>query len=1092
MPGPEQRREALAPPQQTPGPLVFAIHHALLALFRAWGIAPAIMLGHGMAELAAACAAGVMSPADALRLTTARGDLESAVGAGADAVRDSHEREPWRSAMRRCASVLDDIDFAPARVPLVESLSGQIDKGEMAQPGYWMRQFLSPVDAGAGLDALRAHALDLTIALPGDHTNGGDEDEGTLLRGLGGLYEAGASISFRAVTSSDTVVHDPLPCYPFPDSRAHARDGAAPEDPRSEIAYAGDVVFVRTTDAPASTIRFVGEVRPGSSGIDEHRLHGLVVVAAAWQIARLIECVRQIRSGRIALEDVSFHAPLIVTEPVDLRIEIDVGADRSRVRLLGRRRAASAGDWTGYMTATLCALAPREWAEISSAKGMALPLRLPDAADIEQARRLYAALDARGYHLGPSYRRLRAARRSGRAATGVIEGGSRNDAALDAGLIDSWFHVLASAVAGCERSLHVPVAIRRFAIDDDITRFDSIVGEATLDDTREPVDTGVRGDLTLKSTDGTVVGIVDQLETRPLPVFPSCEVQWRESEDLGPVRHAAHARTITVGSKERSVPGLAAAPCLDVDAATFEATLLALVSTASSAAPLLIVLTTAHGDSRDVDEASRFEACRQLFAVLSTLSKAAATDGVEIALLTQGAVRALDSDDHLAPSATMAVAMLRSAVTHDLPGLRWHALDLDASGADDARIAELLRSRVEGVVAWRGRRRLRPCLVARGLPVDTATIRPGSRCVITGGAGAIGHHLAEWLIERGGHVTVTGRATAPGPWNGGALEARADRLTYVAAAVEDERAMARLWDTPVDYVFHLAGTSGRITFGVSTWDDFKAALTGKVDGARALDRLVAGADRPARQIYFSSIAGTLGAPGQSAYAAANAYLDALACRGGDSSRTMSIGWTAWRDTGMAAGLSGVYQRGLDRAGVGSLDVPEALELLGRVLTDTSPHVLIGRFHPFQLDAYSSRAGFVGAQTLRSAVGAPGPANSDGNVARVLRDAAEPVRSALVLSELRLRLAEILEIPPLLDMSEDTRLAELGVDSLTALELRTWAKQELGVSLSALTLLADATLADVARAIADGLVVNSAVANSAIASGVDADILEIEI
>ena len=107
-----------------------------------------------------------------------------------------------------------------------------------------------------------------------------------------------------------------------------------------------------------------------------------------------------------------------------------------------------------------------------------------------------------------------------------------------------------------------------------------------------------------------------------------------------------------------------------------------------------------------------------------------------------------------------------------------------------------------------------------------------------------------------------------------------------------------------------------------------AGLAAKVAGAVVLDELTAGLELDAF-VLFSSIAGVWGSRDHGAYAAGNAFLDALAQgRRGRGLPGTSVAWGIW-DAGWAAGDGGLA--GLRRQGLRFLDPGRALAVLGQVL-----------------------------------------------------------------------------------------------------------------------------------------------------------------
>ncbi|MGH2371264.1 MAG: acyltransferase domain-containing protein, partial [Chloroflexota bacterium] len=194
-------------------PVVFALEYALCALWRSWGVVPAAVLGHSLGEYAAACAAGVFSLDDALRLVVERGRLVQslpaggsmlAVFAGEEAVtravdmsrlgiavaavncpsevvlsgpaaaisrvgehlqgqgiRSSPLPTPhafhspgMEPILDRFERVLSTVAFHPPEVDFASGLSGRIVEDEVCRPEYWRRQLRECVRFGDGLAAL--------------------------------------------------------------------------------------------------------------------------------------------------------------------------------------------------------------------------------------------------------------------------------------------------------------------------------------------------------------------------------------------------------------------------------------------------------------------------------------------------------------------------------------------------------------------------------------------------------------------------------------------------------------------------------------------------------------------------------------------------------------------------------------------------------------------------------------------------------------------------------------------------------------------------------------------------------------------------
>ena len=204
------------------------------------------------------------------------------------------------------------------------------------------------------------------------------------------------------------------------------------------------------------------------------------------------------------------------------------------------------------------------------------------------------------------------------------------------------------------------------------------------------------------------------------------------------------------------------------------------------------------------------------------------------------------------------------------------------------------------------------------MPGSPCRARPIWRCtataayVVTGGLAGFGFAAARWLAERGaGHLALIGRRGAETPGIGGAhrraRSARRDgrrscrrcrRPRGVGGALDAMRAR----DLPIRGIVHAAAAIVDGMADALSPSDISTALRAKLGGrAELLDRLTR--DDPLDLFWlFSSATTVIGAPGQGAYVAANAALEALARRRhGEGRPALAIAWGPIADAGALAG-----------------------------------------------------------------------------------------------------------------------------------------------------------------------------------------------
>ncbi|WP_256250879.1 SDR family NAD(P)-dependent oxidoreductase, partial [Streptomyces sampsonii] len=414
---------------------------------------------------------------------------------------------------------------------------------------------------------------------------------------------------------------------------------------------------------------------------------------------------------------------------------------------------------------------------------------------------------------------------------------------------------------------------------------------------------------------------------------------------------------------------------------------------------------------------------------------------------------------------------------HSTGEVRYQAFDLGEAGPErnKALLGELLDLFAEGALrplpvrTWdvrRAREAFRFMSQAKHTGKIVLTMPPRwnleGTVLITGGTGALGGHLARRFARAGmRHLLLTSRRGADAP---GAAELAAElrelgaEVTVAACDTADREATAALLDAvpaahPLTAVVHTAGILDDGVIASLTPERLAAVLRPKVDAAWHLHELTRDLDLAAF-LPFSSVAGVMGSPGQGNYAAANSFLDALTRhRRHLGLAGTSLAWGPWaHDGGMTSTLSDTDMRRMQSGGLPPLAVDQGLELFDIARgSDESFLVLVGLAAgamrgaaPEDLPPLFRSMVRSGRRTAASTDAAGASAALGAKLAGL--GAAERVR--YVTDLVREQAARVLghASPKSVDVSQEFR--ELGVDSLTALELRNHLATATGLRLPA--------------------------------------------
>jgi acyl transferase domain-containing protein/NADP-dependent 3-hydroxy acid dehydrogenase YdfG/acyl carrier protein len=328
--------------------------------------------------------------------------------------------------------------------------------------------------------------------------------------------------------------------------------------------------------------------------------------------------------------------------------------------------------------------------------------------------------------------------------------------------------------------------------------------------------------------------------------------------------------------------------------------------------------------------------------------------------------------------------------------------------------------------------------------------------LITGGLGGFGLATARWLADRGAmHLALVSRSGVPSVENAALIAEMRDRdvsVTILSVDVSDAEALAAALQPlqknapPLGGVFHAAMVLRDRPLAEMTQEDLEAVLAPKITGAWNLHMQT-------REmlldcfVMFSSLSSLIGSPGQANYAAANAYLDALAhCRRAAGLPGLSINWGQISDVGIVADRPEVG-RYLENIGVRALSSKDALAALPRLIASGEAQVGVMNVDWDKLTLASAKFGT--SPVFRDLVQA-GKAN------KALDHAADEWRETVrrLPPEEQLAAVSDLVIAQLAstfgmaarDIDRARPLAELGMDSLMAVELKARIESHAGCEL----------------------------------------------
>ncbi len=352
-------------------------------------------------------------------------------------------------------------------------------------------------------------------------------------------------------------------------------------------------------------------------------------------------------------------------------------------------------------------------------------------------------------------------------------------------------------------------------------------------------------------------------------------------------------------------------------------------------------------------EKSDFLGCNGVLHIVQLLARQLSVSP-QLYLVTRGAQSVSGSD--LEPPEQSPLWGLGKVISFELPEFKCTRIDLDPKQSV-AESASLLIQQItvedkEDQIAFRAGNKYVPRLVPFELKLSSELVfHPNNTYLITGGWGALGLASANWMAKKGArHLVLIGRSkpSIPAMQVIREMESRGVNVMIAQADVSDPMQLDSVFKNIDDKMPSLKGVfhaAGLIDDGALLNLDalrMKKVMLPKVDGTWNLHVKTAGLDLEFF-VLFSSAVSVLGSPGQGNYAAASAYLDAMAhYRQSLGLPAISINWGPWADVGLAAEATEKLQaqKASTQHLVKVIKMEQGLKMLELLLRDSRPQAAV--------------------------------------------------------------------------------------------------------------------------------------------------------
>ncbi|HEU5476012.1 MAG TPA: SDR family NAD(P)-dependent oxidoreductase, partial [Actinophytocola sp.] len=1047
-------------------PALFAMAIGLSAVWRSLGVEPAAVVGHSQGEVPAAVISGALTLEQGAQIVAQRSQavltvagqggmalierpvaqVEEFLAPYGDALSVAAVNTPGSTVISGAVEAIEQIvtelqaqdvyarkinvDYAShnaqmdpllpdlttafagltpgrAQIAFYSTVTGHAVEGPELDGDYWCRNLREPVRFDRALEQLLTdgHSVFVEIsahpvlAMPltdASAEHGGvvvgsltrrRGDQAALLRNLGLLHVHGVELDWDWITGTSGPV--PLPTYAFQRERFWLDTPKSAS--KNEHPWLGTAVCLADGDGWVLTGRLSMAEHPW---LADHAVFGTILVPGTALLEIALTAAHQAGADRVS--ELTLLEPLVLPEDTAVRIQAVIHAEE--ITIYSRIDDAP---WRRHATGTLATPGPVP--EIATTPP-------PDAERLDLDG-FYESLAARGLDYGPAFQGLTELCRTGDTAYGLVrlpDGLDPNGFGIHPALLDAALHTL----MGLREDDTVLLPFEWTGVELYATGATELRVRVDLDGETARVAVADGAGQPVLYADGLVIRAATAEQVRA-----GDTVEHLYRVDFQPVTEPDQAPV--------------ADHAVDVDE---------LLDSPSGEVPARLVI--------DAPVAPAWEATVAALRITQRVLADPRLDATELIWVTRA------GDLAHAP-----LCGLVRAARAENPERTIRIVEVGAEPADRAVLGRALAMTGEPEIAIRDGEirvaRLVPAEVSAGVP---GVLDPAGSVLITGGTGELGRTVARHLVTRHGirHLVLTSRRGLEAP---GAADlvaeltaAGAQSVQVVACDVGRRADVATVLATadaahPWTAVFHLAAVLDDGLLADQSPERLDAVWQPKVDGAVHLHELTRELDL-AVFVLFSSAAGVLGGAGQSNYAAANAFLDALAGhRRAAGLAGVSLSWGLWQQAGigLTARLGQAELARLRRRGIGALTERQGLAALDAALAQPHAHLV-----PVRLNRSRDNGAEVPV-LLRTLLRAPrrrtgaAAANPTGLRDRLL---ALPDDQRLGhLSQLVQReIATVLGRTGPDGVGPRQVLKDLGLDSLMAVELRRRLSAETGVPL----------------------------------------------